>query len=274
MQSVLFRSASAAVVALALAGCTSDLDGSGIARPTSSTSTRTVATTSAPATHSSSSATHPPATTSTTTPAPALAGLPLPYSTGDATQVITVTATSASSTTATLRVWQKSGGGWHELGSPLFAHIGSAGMTTHPSEDLDAAPIGSYTLTQAFGALANPGTSLPYRRTDLADWWISEWPNPLYNTLQHCASSCAFTSGEPNEHLRTITPQYNYAVVIDYNTRNSPTGVHDGAGSAFFLHVTDGTATAGCVAIPQENLATILKWLSPSAHPRILIGVT
>ena len=173
---------------------------------------------------------------------------------------------------ATLRTWQKSDGQWHEYGSPLRARIGHQGMTTHPSENLDAAPMGSYTLTQAFGALPNPGTGLSYFQTTSADWWISQ-SGSLYNTHQHCASECAFTLGEPNEHLSAITPLYNYAVVIDYNTRNSPTGVRQGAGSAFFLHVTDGTATAGCVAIPQINLVAIMKWLVPSAHPRILIGV-
>jgi L,D-peptidoglycan transpeptidase YkuD (ErfK/YbiS/YcfS/YnhG family) len=65
------------------------------------------------------------------------------------------------------------------------------------------------------------------------------------------------------------TPFYNYAVVIDYN--RSP--VVQGAGSAFFLHVTDGNPTAGCVSIPQANLVSIMGWLAPSTHPRILIGV-
>jgi len=91
----------------------------------------------------------------------------------------------------------------------------------------------------------------------------------LYNTHQHCSSGCSFTQGSPNEHLRYETPFYNYAVVIDYN--RFP--VYQGAGSAFFLHVTDGAATAGCVAIPQATLVTLMRWLTPAAQPRILIGV-
>jgi L,D-peptidoglycan transpeptidase YkuD (ErfK/YbiS/YcfS/YnhG family) len=58
-------------------------------------------------------------------------------------------------------------------------------------------------------------------------------------------------------------------VVIDYN--RFP--VRAGAGSAFFLHVTDGSATAGCVAVPQDTLVTLMRWLTPAAHPRILIGL-
>ncbi len=105
----------------------------------------------------------------------------------------------------------------------------------------------------------------------MSDYWISS-PGGLYNTHQRCGS-CGYNNGV-NERLATETPFYNYAVVIDYNTRNAPGGVHAGAGSAFFLHVTDGSATAGCVAIPQSRLVPIMKWLNPRTHPRILIGVT
>jgi L,D-peptidoglycan transpeptidase YkuD (ErfK/YbiS/YcfS/YnhG family) len=200
--------------------------------------------------------------------------LPLRYSTGKATRVITVTARSTHSTTATLQAWNKAaGGGWTKYGSAVTAHVGSDGLSAHPSESRSATPIGSFTLTQAFGHDADPGTLLPYLHTNSSDWWISQ-PGRLYNTHQRCSSNCSFRRGDPNEHLYYETPYYNYAVVIDYNTRNAPGGVEQGKGSAFFLHVTDGAPTAGCVAIPQSKLLTIMRWLRPSAYPRILIGVS
>ncbi|MDT4944657.1 MAG: hypothetical protein QOH14_1390, partial [Pseudonocardiales bacterium] len=220
----------------------------------------------------------PPRMTSPTTshPAPpppprttaAAAGLPLPYSTGTATRVITVVAPSTGSTTATLQAWQKSARGWSRYGSAVFAYVGSDGLSAHPSESISATPIGSFNLTQAFGRQPNPGTGLPYRQTTPADWWISQ-PGSLYNTLQHCSSGCAFTQGDPNEHLYYMTPYYRYAVVIDYNRYP----VVQGAGSAFFLHVAAGAPTAGCVAIPEATLVNLLRWLTPAANPRILIGV-
>jgi L,D-peptidoglycan transpeptidase YkuD (ErfK/YbiS/YcfS/YnhG family) len=199
--------------------------------------------------------------------------LPLPYSTGTATRVITVVASSHARTVATLQAWTKApGGGWLRHGSAVAAHVGAQGLTSSPSETKSATPIGTFTLTQAFGRLANPGTGLPYFATTSADWWISQ-SGSLYNTHQHCSGSCPFAQGAPNEHLAYELPYYNYAVVIDANTRNAPGGVHQGRGSAFFLHVTDGAPTAGCVAIPQSTLVPIMRWLTPSAHPRILIGV-
>jgi L,D-peptidoglycan transpeptidase YkuD (ErfK/YbiS/YcfS/YnhG family) len=198
--------------------------------------------------------------------------LPLRFGTGSARQVITAVAPSAASTEGTLEAWRKVARGWQRVGRPVHAWFGSDGLTRHPSESLSATPIGSFTLTQAFGRLANPGTALPYTRTTPADWWISQ-PGPLYNTRQRCSSSCAFTQGAPNEHLYYTVPYYRYAVVIDYNTRNSPTGVVQGAGSAFFLHVTVGAPTQGCVSIPQPQLVRLMRWLTPGMHPRILIGV-
>ena len=198
--------------------------------------------------------------------------LPLRFATGDATEVITVVAQSTSSTTATLRAWRKSSSGWAQVGDAVEAHLGTDGLSAHPSETSTATPIGSFTLTRAFGHDPDPGTALPYTQTTPADWWISQ-PGQLYNTMQHCATSCSFTQGDPNEHLYYETPYYNYAVVIDYNTANSPTGVRQGAGSAFFLHVTVGEPTQGCISIPQARLVELLRWLMPADHPRILIGV-
>jgi L,D-peptidoglycan transpeptidase YkuD (ErfK/YbiS/YcfS/YnhG family) len=202
------------------------------------------------------------------------ASLPLRYSTGSATRVITVVARSHGSTTATLQAWTKApGGGWFRYGSAVTAHVGSDGLTTAPSEYRSATPIGSFTLTRAFGHYSDPGTALPYTHTSPRWWWISDVHSSLYNTMQYCRPGCSFAHS-PNEHLYYETPYYNYAVVIDANTRNAPGGVHRGAGSAFFLHVTDGAATAGCVAVPQPKLVSLMRWLTPSAHPRILIGVS
>ncbi len=200
------------------------------------------------------------------------AQLPLGDPTGSARQVVTVVAGAESDTRGTVRAWRRVAGGWRPVGPPVPAWLGSDGMTPHPSESLSAVPMGSFTLTRAFGHDPNPGIALPYRQTTPADWWISE-PGSYYNTEQHCAGRCPFTQGSPNEHLYYETPYYDYAAVIDYNTANSPTGVRQGAGSAFFFHVAVGAPTQGCVAVDQTQLVRILRWLEPAAHPRILIGL-
>ncbi len=262
---------------IVLAGCTSTQHA---AAPRSSpVAASSPVATSAPAGPNSPSAaaTHPATSHATTSHVPSShaaspARLALALPTGDAQQVITVAARSATSTTAVLRAWQRDGSGWRAVGPSVPAWLGTDGLSTQPSESRTATPIGSFTLTQAFGHDADPGTALPYTHTTPADWWISQ-PGPLYNTRQRCAGSCPFTQGAPNEHLYYELPYYRYAVVIDYNTRNAPGGVRQGAGSAFFLHVTVGAPTQGCVSVAEDQLVRLLRWLRPAAHPRILIGV-
>lgn len=228
----------------------------------SSVVTRTVATTSP--------RTVTPAATATSTYIPIVARK---YGTGNATQIVTVTAASSSSTTATLSVWKKVGSGWVRVYGPLKAWVGVDGVGK-ASEYTSKTPAGSFTLTQAFGRLADPGTRLPYFTTTPRDWWVGQ-SGPYYNTHQRCTAGHACPWHSPSEHLYYETPYYNYAAVIDYNTRNAPGGVRQHAGSAFFFHVHPaGTGgTGGCVAIGQKQLVKILKWLRPARHPRIIIGV-
>ena len=179
-----------------------------------------------------------------------------------------VSAASTTSTAGTLQAWQKGATGWQPHGRPIAAYLGSSGLTRHPREGSSATPIGSFGLTLAFGSAANPGTKLSYFQTGSDDWWVSDVHSALYNTHQRCIE-CAFDTGV-SENLYGAGYVYSYAVVIDYNRFPATPG----AGSAFFLHVTDGSPTAGCVSIPQAALVSILRWLTPSAHPRMLIGVT
>ena len=176
-------------------------------------------------------------------------------------------ASSTRSTTATLQAWNRApGGGWLPSGGAVYAHVGSAGLTTTPARDVGH-PDRKLRVTQA-SAGANPGTTLPYFVAGPQDWWVSDVSSRFYNTHQICSTACPFDTAA-GENLYQAGYVYAYAVVIDYNRFPAQAG----AGSAFFLHVTDGGPTAGCVSIPQATLVSLLSWLDPSAHPRILIGV-
>jgi L,D-peptidoglycan transpeptidase YkuD (ErfK/YbiS/YcfS/YnhG family) len=64
-------------------------------------------------------------------------------------------------------------------------------------------------------------------------------------------------------------PGYDYGAVIGYNTARTP-----GLGSAIFLHVSIGAATAGCITLPATELVRVLRWLDPARAPRITMGVS
>jgi L,D-peptidoglycan transpeptidase YkuD (ErfK/YbiS/YcfS/YnhG family) len=181
--------------------------------------------------------------------------------------VVTVVAASSRATTAKLTAWELRPDGWTAVLGPVTAHIGAAGVGA-ASETTSRTPAGTFGLTEAFGRQRDPGTALPYRAIDAQDWWVSDVGSPLYNRHTRCAAGTCPFEESAGENLWSEGAVYNYAVVIDYNRGGTP-----GAGSAFFLHVTNGAATAGCVAIAQGSLTTLMRWLDPDAHPLIAIGV-
>ena len=133
--------------------------------------------------------TAPPPTPTHRPAAHSAARLPLAFSTGRASQVITVTAPLDREHDRHPAGVAAGSGGWQRVGPAVHAYLGSDGLSRQPSESRSATPIGSFTLTQAFGHDPDPGTALPYTHTTPADWWISQ-PGPLYNTRQRCSSGC------------------------------------------------------------------------------------
>lgn len=192
-----------------------------------------------------------------------LVPLPVPYS-GDAGQLVTVTAAPGSSD-ATLQAFRRDGPGWVSVVGPVAAEVGPTGIG-QASESVPTTPAGVYGLSQAFGRqAAPPGTALPYFRTDALDWWDENPASPTYNTHVRQVQS----PGGASENLYTSGAVYDYAVVMDYNTAQVP-----GAGSAFFVHVTNGAPTAGCVAVPAADMVALLRFLDPAQHPAIDLATT
>ena len=180
------------------------------------------------------------------------------------TQAITVTA-APGATTGTLTAWELRGGTWAPvLTTP--ARVGAAGIGV-ASEGVARTPAGTWRMTEAFGRIGDPGTALPYRGVDGDDWWVGDVRSPRYNEYAQCAPrTCPFDE-RASENLYAIGAVYDLAVVLDYNRPGVP-----GAGSAFFLHIANSSATGGCVAVDRASLTALLRWLRPDANPVISIG--
>lgn len=178
--------------------------------------------------------------------------------------MITVEALDAGSTVAVLRTWNWSGSRYVAHFAATIANVGVHGVGP-TREGRGRTPVGVFTLTQAFGNEATDGTRLPYFRAGRDDWWDENPASASYNRLVASAGS----PGGDSENLYDAGVSYSHAVVINYNT--DP--VVKGAGSGFFLHVSTGYPTAGCVAINARVLNEIMRWLTPVDHPEISIGV-
>lgn len=179
--------------------------------------------------------------------------------------MITVEAATSRSVTAVVRVWQRDAAGrFVQVMAPVVAWVGVHGVgTTH--EGAGRTPAGVFTLTRAFGNEPDNGTRLPYTHVGPDDWWDENPSSREYNEMVVSAVS----PGGDSENLYDAGHAYAHAVVINYNT--DP--VVPGAGSGFFLHVSFGAPTQGCVAVPEGYLNQLMRWLDPSQHPVMSIGV-
>jgi L,D-peptidoglycan transpeptidase YkuD (ErfK/YbiS/YcfS/YnhG family) len=180
-------------------------------------------------------------------------------------QVVTVQAATSTSRVAVLRTWRlASDGRYVQVSGPFIAFVGEHGVGP-TREGQQRTPSGVFTLTQAFGNEANNGTRLAYFRAGPDDWWDENPSSVQYN--RHVRSR--YSPGAASENLFYSGAAYAHAVVINYNTNP----VVKGAGSGFFLHVSDGAPTQGCVAIAADQLNVVMRWLDPAEHPVISIGV-
>lgn len=65
------------------------------------------------------------------------------------------------------------------------------------------------------------------------------------------------------EHISEVAV-YSYVLAFNYNATCIP-----GKGSAFFVHVSSGRPTAGCISVSEENMLTIIRNVAPGC--KILI---
>ncbi len=182
------------------------------------------------------------------------------------TQVVWVTAPRGEAR-ATLELWQRNRLRDWKRTFAVPAWVGAEGISPHAAEGRAFTPQGTFTLTEGFGRRPDPAAQLPYLAIDRSNtwWWVSDVESPLYNTEYRCAApDCPFDTTRA-ENLGRVDPQYNHAIVIDYN--RSP--ALPGAGSAFFLHGAIGEPTSGCVAVSEDVMRTLIATLQPARRPVI-----
>ena len=133
--------------------------------------------------------------------------------------------------------------------------VGMEGVGT-ASEYSSRTPAGIFSLSLAFGVNSNPGTSLPYTHVDSSHYWVDDPDSTYYN--QFVSTNYISPDWSSAEHIVDYPGPYAYAIAIDYNT-----SCVKGAGSAIFLHCSNGSATYGCVSVPTQTMITILNNINP-----------
>ena len=129
-------------------------------------------------------------------------------------------------------------------------YVGLTGIGKTREGDMTT-PQGTFKIGEAFGILEDPGTKIPYTQLNPYLYWSGE--EGTYNTMVDSRELGHIPAN--SEHLIDYTMSYRYALDMGYNRK-----CVFKKGSALFLHCFgNNTYTAGCVAISEENMRTILQ---------------
>ncbi|WP_259471720.1 hypothetical protein [Streptomyces shenzhenensis] len=149
-------------------------------------------------------------------------------------------------------LYEKRGTAWKATGS-WRGHNGRMGWTTDHRMDDERSPVGVFSLTDAGGALEDPGSRLEY------------W---------HDDNAFTPTISDDDAHAH----DFDYVIAIDYNRLkgappydwNRPEGVEKGGG--IWLHLDHGDGTSACVTVPESGMKTLLRTLDPAHRPVMVMG--
>ncbi|NMA24431.1 MAG: L,D-transpeptidase family protein [Clostridiales bacterium] len=173
---------------------------------------------------------------------------------------------SARLDSAELRCFEKTGNEWLSvdvIGS-LSGHIGKNGISSCKNEGDGRTPAGLFKFGHAFGVREKPETKMIYRKVTKDSFWVDDPASRFYNMWVEGRQYADWASAE---RLSDYPREYAYAVIIEYNIPERLSG----KGSAIFLHCGD-RPTSGCIAVPEQELLQILKWLDPAKSPLILVS--
>jgi len=143
-------------------------------------------------------------------------------------------------------------------GRKIACVIGRAGRRADKREGDGATPIGRFPLRCVLyrpDRIAPPETALPVQAILPDDLWCDAPDHALYNRPTRKPFSASAEEMWRTDHV------YDLVVVIGHN--DDPIVPY--LGSAVFIHLPhdDGRPTAGCVALPRNDLLDLLAQVSP-----------
>ncbi len=196
-------------------------------------------------------------------------------------QCIVVLTENWTSTTGVMRSFERHGfrDKWKEHHSSLPVVVGKKGLglgrgvvrlnlrgAPIKKEGDDKAPAGIFRLSTVFGyapARSADWVKLPYLALTKRIESIDDPRSVYYNKLVD-RSKVAKVDWRSSEQMRRADVLYKWGVVVDHNAAAIP-----GAGSCIFFHVwqSSSSPTAGCTAMRERDLVSLIRWLDPARHP-------
>ncbi|MBC7882503.1 MAG: L,D-transpeptidase family protein [Anaerolineae bacterium] len=208
--------------------------------------------------------------------APAAASPVIP---AQSTQMILVRSADWQAPKGTLQRYERTVRGWQPVGAPWAIVLGrnglgwGSGLVPAPGggepskrEGDGRSPAGIYPLETAYGYAKMPpaGSRWFYKAIGEQDRCVDDAKAPQYNQI------VTISPEQPEvwqsaEVMKRPDDLYRWLIVVAHN-QNPPI---PGQGSCIFLHVwrSDSSPTAGCTAMAQQRLESLLRWLRPEAKP-------
>jgi D-alanyl-D-alanine dipeptidase len=126
------------------------------------------------------------------------------------------------------------------------------------------APAGLFRLGNAFG-YQEFKINFPYAKYSRTDHCVDDSKSEFYNTI--IDSKKVKKDYKSFEHMKLKNNLYQYGITVKHNPNNIAQ-----AGSCIFIHIKSNTGkgTAGCTAMKEREITTILKWLDVEKNPLLL----
>jgi len=206
---------------------------------------------------------------------PAL-GQTCPEPLASARRLVLVTADSVNTSLARLQRFERDATTqpWRSLGPSQEALIGRDGMAWGPmfrslarsgervkTEGDKRVPAGFFHIGRSFGFA--PSERPGYLQINEGTVCVDDLESAAYNSITTRDKVGAFVHGENMSRV----PAYKNGLWIDY-----PTDRRHRAGSCIFIHIrtSSATGTAGCVAVPEDQVKTLQDFAEAGAVIAIL----
>ena len=193
-------------------------------------------------------------------------------------QLIMIVSDDFNNTHAVLTRYEKEQNGYKRIGEKIIVNIGRSGLAwgigekgfiprvNDPvkKEGDGKAPAGIFKISQAFGYASTIETKMPYIQADKELICVDDSDSKDYNKILDKERS---DDPKSFEWMKRDDDLYKIGLVIEHNTI-----AKKGAGSCIFFHIqkSDDAPTAGCSAMKEEDLQTIIEWLDPAKEPKVV----
>lgn len=210
------------------------------------------------------------------------------------TQAIVVTTANWNAVQGHLQTYERANAvsGWHAARRPIDIVVGAHGLgwgigvvptdlgavsaANDPikKEGDGKSPAGVFSVGAAFGYATKPlsGLKLSYRTLTPSIECIDDPRSKNYNRIVD--RNAVTPDWNSSEHMRAAGESYVWGAVVNHNGTVPGSGGSPvpGGGSCVFLHIwhNQDQGTAGCTAMTQADLESLLVWLDPARKPLLV----